>query len=166
MRKGFLGVAAGLALIASAHADVLSLPEGEPVPQIKLPAKGLSQAEVTKQFGEPRRKQQTVGGTAPKQPPITRWDYDGYSVIFERDRIVDVVVPGAPPKIYDKDKLEAMPVASAPAATGADESPAAPEAPAAATPDAETAPGAAPADGTQKLSPQVHEEPAPATPAH
>ena len=28
------------------------------------------------------------------QPPITRWDYNGFAVFFEHDRVIDAVVTG------------------------------------------------------------------------
>lgn len=146
MRIALLPVALSLSLAAGAAvADVLVLPEGEPIPEIQLPAKGATMAEVEKKYGEPRIKRPTVGGTAPQQPPITRWDYDGFAVIFERDRVVDGVIPGAPPRIYNKALLEqvALPVVL----------PAAP---------AEDAP---PAPVTEEpVAPEAASEPAPATP--
>jgi len=45
-----------------------------------IPGRGLSKAEVRAQFGEPRHTRPSVG-----KPPITRWDYDGFSVYFEND---------------------------------------------------------------------------------
>lgn len=45
-----------------------------------VPGRGLSKAEVRAQFGEPRHTRPSVG-----KPPITRWDYDGFSVYFEND---------------------------------------------------------------------------------
>jgi hypothetical protein len=36
----------------------------------------------------------TVGGGAPRQPPITRWDYDGFSVVFEGAFVLHSVVHG------------------------------------------------------------------------
>ena len=45
-----------------------------------IPGRGLSKAEVRAQFGEPRHTRPSVG-----TPPITRWDYDGFSVYFEND---------------------------------------------------------------------------------
>ncbi len=45
-----------------------------------VPARGMSKAEVRAQFGEPTRARPAVG-----QPPISRWDYDGFSVYFEND---------------------------------------------------------------------------------
>lgn len=45
-----------------------------------VPGRGMSKAEVRAQFGEPDRARPAVG-----QPPISRWDYDGFSVYFEND---------------------------------------------------------------------------------
>lgn len=117
MRIGLLPFALSLSLAAGAvTADILVLPEGEPVPEIRLPTKGMTMAEVEKKYGEPRVKQPTVGGGTPQQPPITRWDYDGFVVIFERDRVVHGVIPGAPPKIYNRDQLETVAAPAIPAA--------------------------------------------------
>jgi hypothetical protein len=30
----------------------------------------------------------------PGQPPITRWDYAGFAVFFEHDRVIDAVATG------------------------------------------------------------------------
>jgi hypothetical protein len=51
-------------------------------------------AEVEKRFGQPVTRHPTVGGGAPAQPPITRWDYKDFAVVFERDRVIDSVVAG------------------------------------------------------------------------
>ncbi|MBV8144870.1 MAG: hypothetical protein JO184_07675 [Gammaproteobacteria bacterium] len=61
--------------------------------QLQRPKRGLSMDEVEKAFGAPTTRHATVGG-APHQPPITRWDYSGFSVFFERDRVIDSVVVG------------------------------------------------------------------------
>jgi hypothetical protein len=153
MRKELLIIALGLFLTAgTAAAEVLTVPEGEPAPEITLPAKGITMADVTRKYGEPRVKRPTVGGGSPKQPPITRWDYDGFSVIFERDRVVDAVIPGAPPKVYNKDELQpataqvpvpgTLSVIPAPATSG-------PEAPTATT---EPAPAAVAPEATQEAA--------------
>lgn len=100
MRKGYLILALGLSATAgTAGADVVTVPETANTPSMTVPAKGASMNEVVKKFGEPRNKRPTVGGDTPKHPPITRWDYDNFVVIFEKDRVVDAVVPGAPPKL-------------------------------------------------------------------
>lgn len=115
MRKDLLIVALGLFATAGvAGADVVSVSEtgAEAKPAITLPAKGTSMASVKKQFGEPRDKRAPVGGDSPKHPPITRWDYAGFVVIFENDRVIDAVVPGAPPKLHNTAGL--TPATSAP----------------------------------------------------
>ena len=100
MRKGYLILALGLSATAeTAVADVVTVPETTNTPSMTVPAKGSSMNEVVKKFGEPRNKRPTVGGDTPKHPPITRWDYDTFVVIFEKDRVVDAVVPGAPPRL-------------------------------------------------------------------
>ncbi len=45
-----------------------------------VPGRGMSKTEVRAQFGEPRQTRAAVGN-----PPITRWNYDGFSVYFEND---------------------------------------------------------------------------------
>lgn len=60
-----------------------------PQPNYPVPARGMTMAAVEKQFGEPADRHPTVG-----QPPITRWDYHGFSVFFERDRVIHSVATG------------------------------------------------------------------------
>ncbi|MGH8480928.1 MAG: hypothetical protein ACRES8_00525, partial [Nevskiaceae bacterium] len=108
MRKDLLILALGLfAAAGTAAADELALPEADapaqeamaadapppdaPAP-LALPVKGATMNAVKKQFGEPRSRSGPVGGANPRQPPITRWDYDSFVVIFEKDRVVDAVV--------------------------------------------------------------------------
>jgi outer membrane protein assembly factor BamE (lipoprotein component of BamABCDE complex) len=57
--------------------------------QIDRPKRGSTMSEVEKRFGEPTTRHATVG-----EPPITRWDYSGFSVFFERDRVIHAVVTG------------------------------------------------------------------------
>ena len=56
-------------------------------PQRDLPRRGMDMANVRNIFGEPAREHPAVG-----EPPITRWDYDGYSVFFEHDKVLHSVV--------------------------------------------------------------------------
>jgi hypothetical protein len=55
--------------------------------QLERPRRGSTMGEVEKQFGAPVTRHPTVG-----KPPITRWDYNGFAVVFERDRVIDAVV--------------------------------------------------------------------------
>ncbi|MES0872661.1 hypothetical protein [Sinimarinibacterium thermocellulolyticum] len=92
----------------SAYADVLSLP-GDPAAAISAPSRGMHQSAVVRQFGEPLRRHPPVGGGKPRQPPITRWDYDGWSVFFENDIAIDVVVKDAPAPIHNVEALQQAP---------------------------------------------------------
>ncbi|MGM0517559.1 MAG: hypothetical protein ACQER6_08160 [Pseudomonadota bacterium] len=47
---------------------------------------GLTQAQVKARYGEPETRHAPVPATGTRlNPPIIRWDYDGFSVFFERD---------------------------------------------------------------------------------
>jgi hypothetical protein len=90
-----------LSLLAAA---AVQLARAEPVvvndqvqirqPSVEVPGKGMTMMAVQERFGAPTQKHSSVGGTGPKQPPITRWDYTGFSVFFERDRVIHSVATG------------------------------------------------------------------------
>lgn len=88
-------VVAGAAILAPAivQADTLTL--GTVVRTVDAPGRGLSMAQVEQRFGAPLDKLPTVGGGAPRQPPINRWRYNGYTVYFERNRVIHSVRDGA-----------------------------------------------------------------------
>lgn len=50
------------------------------------PARGATMARVEARFGAPATRSGPVG-----KPPITRWDYPGFSVYFEYDHVVHAV---------------------------------------------------------------------------
>jgi hypothetical protein len=53
---------------------------------VDRPARGSTQAAVEAHYGTPTERHATVG-----QPPITRWDYPGFSVFFEGNRVIHAV---------------------------------------------------------------------------
>jgi hypothetical protein len=53
---------------------------------VTKPKRGITMTQVEAKFGAPVTKHDAVG-----QPPITRWDYAGFSVFFEHDRVIDSV---------------------------------------------------------------------------
>lgn len=70
-------------------ADILVVNDGavEVRPaSIELPKKGSSMAVVEARFGTPRSRHAAVG-----KPPITRWDYENFSVYFEYQHVVHAV---------------------------------------------------------------------------
>ena len=111
MRKDILAFALGLAaaLPFAGMADELAVgTDAGPEAKIALPKKGEARSAVLKAFGEPQKKHAPVGGDTPKHPPITRWDYAGFSVFFEHDHVVDSVVPGHPAQVFHVDKLKTV----------------------------------------------------------
>ena len=50
------------------------------------PKRGVTMGQVEAKFGAPVTKHDAVGA-----PPITRWDYAGFSVFFEHDRVIHAV---------------------------------------------------------------------------
>ncbi len=80
----FMAVASVAA--SAAHADELKM---TPAPQAQghQPARGMSMEKVEAAFGAPTSRVPAVG-----QPPITRWDYPGFVVYFEHNRVLHSVV--------------------------------------------------------------------------
>ena len=76
-----LGAAAG-------HASVLLIDgiEADAQSAAQRPKSGMTMANVEKTFGSPAERHDSVG-----RPPITRWDYPGFSVYFENDRVIHAV---------------------------------------------------------------------------
>jgi hypothetical protein len=51
------------------------------------PSRGASMEDVKAKFGAPSQEVPSIG-----QPPITRWEYPGYVVFFENDKVLHTVV--------------------------------------------------------------------------
>lgn len=80
-----LALTAGFTLTA-AQADVITLKQHAAL-DVPRPTRGMTMDAVENQFGAPREKHPAVG-----QPPITRWDYDNFSVFFEHQYVLHAVV--------------------------------------------------------------------------
>ena len=77
----------GILSTTTVQADVLRIPISQQgSASIKMPTHGNKQAQVIQQFGEPSKRHASVG-----QPPISRWDYPGFSVYFEQSTVVNSV---------------------------------------------------------------------------
>ena len=80
------------ALPMTATSDVLlidAITESAPnsMDGLPRPTRSMNMDAVKAKFGEPSGMSGPVG-----EPPITRWDYDGYSVYFEHDLVLNTVV--------------------------------------------------------------------------
>ncbi|MBV9345559.1 MAG: hypothetical protein JO341_01995 [Gammaproteobacteria bacterium] len=87
--RHLLALLLGLAFAQGALAETVVVNDQVQVreSQVERPKRGATMGEVEKQFGAPVNRHPTVG-----QPPITRWDYNGFCVVFEKDRVIDAVV--------------------------------------------------------------------------
>ena len=67
--------------------DVLLIESIQSAPAIQTPGNGISMASVRQQYGDPISEGSSVG-----DPPITRWEYEGFSVYFEHDLVLHSVI--------------------------------------------------------------------------
>jgi hypothetical protein len=86
-----------------ASGDVLTVPERSelpPAPYRRMPTRGMSMAQVEREYGTPKDRHPATG-----KPPITRWDYEAFSVFFEYRTVLHSVRPDRPAEIHHKDQL-------------------------------------------------------------
>ena len=62
-----------------------------------LPTRGMSMAQVEARFGAPGDRLDPRGGQKRQWPTINRWTYPGFTVYFERSKVIDVVMAKAGP---------------------------------------------------------------------
>jgi hypothetical protein len=80
-----LAIAAVLAAVPAARADTLIIEKLEAA-STEMPSRGMSMDRVQSRFGAPQAINGPVG-----DPPITRWEYDGFVVVFEYRHVVHSV---------------------------------------------------------------------------
>ncbi len=61
------------------------------------PSRGMSMAQVEQRYGAPIEKLPAAGGDKPRHPVINRWRYAGYTVYFERSRVIHSVPAATAP---------------------------------------------------------------------
>ena len=76
-----------MAVPGSAKADVLLIEEVRQAGRMELPINGQTKAEIEARFGSPSEKHSAVG-----DPPITRWQYERWSVYFEYGTVLFTVL--------------------------------------------------------------------------
>ena len=96
----------GAAFAGALQAETLDTSAAQPKPHhvrkhhamhenANVPTRGMSMAQVERRFGAPTEKLAPAGGDAPRHPTINRWRYAGYTVYFERNRVIDTVYDDA-----------------------------------------------------------------------
>jgi hypothetical protein len=110
-------LATGLAGFApSGRADMVAADNGIAVRDsgVATPSRGMTMSQVASKFGDPSSKVAAVG-----TPPISRWEYPGFVVYFERDHVIHSVVstaaPAGAPGAEAPGTVALPPTASAPA---------------------------------------------------
>jgi hypothetical protein len=93
LRSKLMPALAALALSAAvagpAIADELTTPPAATAASSSRPARGMSMEKVEATFGSPSNRAPAVG-----EPPITRWEYPGFTVYFEHRFVIHTVASG------------------------------------------------------------------------
>lgn len=74
------------------HGDTLLMHRVQQEKGMNLPQRGMTMAQVEKQFGAPMRKLSPRGGDTKKHPVIKRWDYSKFIVYFEHSHVIHSVL--------------------------------------------------------------------------
>ena len=82
-----IAAAALLTFADRLQADVLLIEEVRQAEKMTLPTNGMDKDQVRNRFGAPAQRHSPVG-----DPPITRWDYEQWSVYFEYDLVLFTVL--------------------------------------------------------------------------
>jgi len=82
----------------SANAETLAIPEQTKPFEVTLPGRGMSMTDVLEKFGDPVSKDPEVG-----EPPISRWYYDNYVVVFEYQYVIHALIPKKPVQIPESE---------------------------------------------------------------
>jgi hypothetical protein len=89
IRNTVAALAIALGAAAPVMAETLAI-DGQVVIKpagVETPQRGSSMTAVEARFGAPANKSSTVGN-----PPITKWFYPNFVVVFEHDKVLHAVV--------------------------------------------------------------------------
>ncbi|MEL1264328.1 hypothetical protein [Pseudoxanthomonas putridarboris] len=81
-----------LGLAGHAAADTLLVERAREKPAEAAPVRGQTAAQVEARFGAPQQKLEPRGGQKRQWPVINRWVYPDFTVYFEKNRVIDVVL--------------------------------------------------------------------------
>lgn len=82
-----------LSFSAASHAEILSIGKVVKIAtKAETPKRGITKQRVLKKFGKAKKTIFSTGKVTKKNPRITRWNYDTFSVIFENNHVVHTVV--------------------------------------------------------------------------
>lgn len=86
-RKFLLALSLGLAMsVGAQNLDMSAVDRSATFDAAGKPTRGMTQDAVQASFGAPQDVRNPVG-----DPPITRWEYPGFVVFFEYDKVIHAV---------------------------------------------------------------------------
>ena len=86
-RKFLLALSLGLAMsVGAQNLDMSATDRSATFDAAGKPTRGMTQDAVEASFGAPQDARDPVG-----DPPITRWEYPGFVVFFEYDKVIHAV---------------------------------------------------------------------------
>lgn len=92
-RSALFAFSLTILLAGPVNADTLLMEGTQSSPQMTTPQRGMTMDAVRAKFGNPATEHPAVpSNEGPLHPPITRWDYAGYSVFFENSTVLHTVV--------------------------------------------------------------------------
>jgi len=77
----------GLLLSVPGHSDTLEMDGIDTAGSQSRPARGMSMSAVEQAYGTPANRRAAVG-----EPPISRWEYAGFTVYFEHQYVIHSVI--------------------------------------------------------------------------
>ncbi|MBT5923362.1 MAG: phosphodiesterase [Cellvibrionales bacterium] len=89
-----MSVAVNIFLISNSQAEVIQIPiasQAEDLQAVDRPERGSSKTQVLAQYGEALSSSNNVG-----EPPISRWEYQNFYVVFESDSVIHSVLKHRP----------------------------------------------------------------------
>jgi hypothetical protein len=78
-------------LAGTASAETLLIDRVQQENEAALPARGMTMAQVEARFGAPADRLDPRGGQKRQWPTINRWSYPGFTVYFEKNKVIDAV---------------------------------------------------------------------------
>lgn len=80
-----------LLAVSAVSAETLLIQRVQEENKAALPARGMTMAQVEARFGAPSDRLDPRGGQKRQWPTINRWSYPGFTVYFEKNRVIDAV---------------------------------------------------------------------------
>jgi hypothetical protein len=80
-----------LAFAGAASAETLLIERVQQENKATMPTRGMTMAQVEARFGAPADRLDPRGGQKRQWPTINRWSYPGFTVYFEKSKVIDAV---------------------------------------------------------------------------